>query len=123
MSNSTEYPARFREHRQQLQAFFRIEELSDDTQNALNIDPTVEWTKTHEQLVELFAIAVYDTNPFLSHGYTEIYHKYTTTVETGEIPDSLEDPALQEFATILLDNPELADDFLTRYDNTILIRD
>lgn len=77
----------------------------------------------HKQFVELSAVAVYDTDPFQSHKYTEIYHKYTTTVKKGEIPNSLEDPTLQEFATILADNPEIADDFLTRFDNTHRISD
>ena len=121
MRNSIEHPHKFNKHRQDLHECFDVEQHSESTREALNINPTVEWTARHEQLVEYFAIAVYDADPYERHRYEDIYRTYTATVNAEEIPDDLDDPALKEFAHILLNNPNLAEDFLTRFSNTILI--
>lgn len=122
MRHSHEHPARFNQFRTQLHDIFHVEQLSEQTQKHLGIDPNIEWTPQHEQLVGMFARTVYDSDSFEHYRYDEIYTKYVTTLETEAVPDELEDPHLTEFAETLLDNPRLADDFLTRYSNTFLIR-
>lgn len=111
-----EQPYRYEQFHEELHEIFDVEQHPTVSTN------DVEWTERHDLLLEKFAKARFNSNPYLAHNYVDLFELYAETVENGTLADGLDDPHLKSFGLTLLTEPELAEDFLTRYQETFLVQ-